>query len=160
MHVFEKGRTPPSVLMPLDSLSCCTVSFLGLFFFSGVDSKWFLQIQEPEQSAFPSSLPCSVMWTAGWNRMAACVLRVKGAQQRERMTPGDGEKERVGGGLGKESIAVMLALSQVLLALLHRTQGEKHGQSLSIITKTGKDWHKEAHNMLCQEQWRQEEGRF
>lgn len=92
--------------------------------------------------------------------MAARVLRVKGAQHRERMTPGDGEKERVGGGLGKESIAVMLALSQVLLALLHRTQGEKHGQSWSIITKTGKDWHKEAHNMLCQEQWRQGEGRF
>lgn len=32
------------------------------------------QIQEPERSAFPSSLPCSVMRTAGWNRMAAALL--------------------------------------------------------------------------------------
>lgn len=42
------------------------------------------------------------------------------------------EKER-GGEVGKESIAVMLALSQVLLTLFHLTQGDGGGEWTELV---------------------------
>lgn len=55
----------------------------------GQGKKKGFQIQEPGQSAFPSSLPCAVMRTAGWNRMAAALV----FWERKNERPGDGEEE-------------------------------------------------------------------
>lgn len=70
---------------------------------------------EGEQSAFPSSLPCPVIRTAGRSRMAACVLR---------MRPGYGGRGGRGEG-DKNNSAVMLALTPVLPTLRHLQQRDR-----------------------------------
>lgn len=65
--------------------------------------------------------------------MAACVLRVKGGQERERMRPGDG-----GGGRERKHCRDAGTQSGASNSL----PSNAGRQNLSIITKTGKDWHK------------------
>lgn len=75
--------------------------------------------------------------------MAACVLRGKGGQERERMRPGDGERERGGGRERKHccDAGTQSGASNSLPSNAGRWWGG-NGQNLSIITKTGKDWDK------------------
>lgn len=57
---------------------------------------------EGEQSAFPSSLPCPVIRTAGWSRMAACVLRMRPAYG-GRGWRGEGDRKQQRGDAGTHS---------------------------------------------------------
>lgn len=123
-RIFES--TTPSSGSDFSWFCCVSLCSLSFFF-----KEKGLQIQEPGKVLFHhlSHVPsCEQQVGTEWLPVFW--------ERRERKN----ETWRWRKGVGDESVAAMLPLSQALLALFYLKQGdEKRGQNSSIITKTGQD---------------------
>lgn len=113
---------PPSVLISSDSAACFTPAphTRSAGFSALLKKKRRLSNTGAWAKCFSiiSPMLCHADSRLEQNGCCACVLREKGVQERERRRPGDGEKETERMGWGKQSLAVMLALGQVIQTLM------------------------------------------